>query len=358
MQNTLAATENVLALTQDALGTNESLITIIKESLVAKDGVAANAVAAKEPMLFLHLLSTDAATLTGTDTTALDAENYLIVTVGEQTCAPIPMPEEGSYFCLIHGINMNLFHITADGIELVNASADHNCLALGEITLPIVRRGAVKHEKYTFPYPTACVGGGANFVLPRNSRLTTSPDGGKLEKTEVFCPFSSLVRRIAMSPIAARKKTIIWMIAAIVLAVSSIALGAGLIVSHNSLTDTRNQLTDTQSALSSTQSTLADTENSLSAAKDTLASTEATLADTQTTLDTTAAALTDTQTTLASTEATLAETQTALNSRDTTLASTKDTLMITQTKLAAVKDTLSTTQNELDTLKASLPAKE
>ncbi len=112
-----------------------------------------------------------------------------------------------------------------------------------------------------------------------------------------------------MSPIAARKKTIIWMIAAIVLAVSSIALGAGLIVSHNSLTDTRNQLTDTQSALSSTQSTLADTENSLSAAKDTLASTEATLADTQTTLDTTAAALTDTQTTLASTEATLAETQ-------------------------------------------------
>lgn len=135
VQNTLAATENVLALTQDALGTNESLITIIKESLVAK-----------EPMLFLHLLSTDAATLTGTDTTALDAENYLIVTVGEQTCAPIPMPEEGSYFCLIHGINMNLFHITADGIELVNASADHNCLALGEITMTIVSRDALKQE--------------------------------------------------------------------------------------------------------------------------------------------------------------------------------------------------------------------
>ncbi len=201
VQNTLAATENVLALTQDALGTNESLITIIKESLVAKDGVAANAVAAqeaaeaelaatkdtqaaldstrtvladtnltlsatvdeltaakaalaekdaelaaKEPMLFLHLLSTDAATLTGTDTTVLDAENYLIVTVGEQTCAPIPMPEEGSYFCLIHGINMNLFHITADGIELVNASADHNCLALGEITMTIVSRDALKQE--------------------------------------------------------------------------------------------------------------------------------------------------------------------------------------------------------------------
>lgn len=146
VQNTLAATENVLALTQDALGTNESLITIIKESLVAKDGVAANAVAAKEPMLFLHLLSTDAATLTGTDTTALDAENYLIVTVGEQTCAPIPIPEEGSYFCLIHGINMNLFHITADGIELVNASADHNCLALGEITMTIVSRDALKQE--------------------------------------------------------------------------------------------------------------------------------------------------------------------------------------------------------------------
>lgn len=201
VQNTLAATENVLALTQDALGTNESLITIIKESLVAKDGVAANAVAAqeaaeaelaatkdtqaaldstrtvladtnltlsatvdeltaakaalaekdaelaaKEPMLFLHLLSTDAGTLTGTDTTALDAENYLIVTVGEQTCAPIPMPEEGSYFCLIHGINMNLFHITADGIELVNASADHNCLALGEITMTIVSRDALKQE--------------------------------------------------------------------------------------------------------------------------------------------------------------------------------------------------------------------
>lgn len=141
VQNTLAATENVLALTQDALGTNESLITIIKESLVAKDGVAA-----KEPMLFLHLLSTDAATLTGTDTTALDAENYLIVTVGEQTCAPIPIPEEGSYFCLIHGINMNLFHITADGIELVNASADHNCLALGEITMTIVSRDALKQE--------------------------------------------------------------------------------------------------------------------------------------------------------------------------------------------------------------------
>ena len=139
VQNTLAATENVLVLTQDALGTNESLITIIKESLVAKDGVAA-----KEPMLFLHLLSTDAATLTGTDTTALDAENYL--TVGEQTCAPIPMPEEGSYFCLIHGINMNLFHITADGIELVNASADHNCLALGEITMTIVSRDALKQE--------------------------------------------------------------------------------------------------------------------------------------------------------------------------------------------------------------------
>lgn len=141
VQNTLAATENVLALTQDALGTNESLITIIKESLVTKDGVAA-----KEPMLFLHLLSTDAATLTGTDTTALDAENYLIVTVGEQTCAPIPIPEEGSYFCLIHGINMNLFHITADGIELVNASADHNCLALGEITMTIVSRDALKQE--------------------------------------------------------------------------------------------------------------------------------------------------------------------------------------------------------------------
>ena len=64
-----------------------------------------------------------------------------------------------------------------------------------------------------------------------------------------------------MSPIAARKKTIIWMIAAIVLAVSSIALGAGLIVSHNSLTDTRNQLTDRSEARP-----LADTESNLSAA--------------------------------------------------------------------------------------------
>lgn len=56
------------------------------------------------------------------------------------------MPEEGSYFCLIHGINMNLFHITVDGIELVNASADHNCLALGEITMTIVSRDALKQE--------------------------------------------------------------------------------------------------------------------------------------------------------------------------------------------------------------------
>ena len=146
VQNTLAATENVLALTQDALGTNESLITIIKESLVAKDGVAANAVAAKEPMLFLHLLSTDAATLTGTDTTALDAENYLIVTVGEQTCAPIPMPEEGSYFCPPPGLPPPPLPPPADGIELVNASADHNCLALGEITMTIVSRDALKQE--------------------------------------------------------------------------------------------------------------------------------------------------------------------------------------------------------------------
>ena len=49
-------------------------------------------------------------------------------------------------YCLIHGINMNLFHITADGIELVNASADHNCLALGEITMTIVSRDALKQE--------------------------------------------------------------------------------------------------------------------------------------------------------------------------------------------------------------------
>ena len=117
-------------------------LTAAKAALAEKDAE----LAAKEPMLFLHLLSTDAATLTGTDTTALDAENYLIVTVGEQTCAPIPMPEEGSYFCLIHSINMNLFHITADGIELVNASADHNCLALGEITMTIVSRDALKQE--------------------------------------------------------------------------------------------------------------------------------------------------------------------------------------------------------------------
>ena len=56
------------------------------------------------------------------------------------------MPEDGIYFCLFHGINMNLFHITADGIELVNASADHNCLALGEITMTIGSRDARKQD--------------------------------------------------------------------------------------------------------------------------------------------------------------------------------------------------------------------
>ena len=155
-KDTLASTEANLADTQAALDstrtvladTNLTLSATVDELTAAKAALAEKdaELAAKEPMLFLHLLSTDAATLTGTDTTALDAENYLIVTVGEQTCAPIPMPEEGSYFCLIHGINMNLFHITADGIELVNASADHNCLALGEITMTIVSRDALKQE--------------------------------------------------------------------------------------------------------------------------------------------------------------------------------------------------------------------
>ena len=155
-KDTLATTEANLADTQAALDstrtvladTNLTLSATVDELTAAKAALAEKdaELAAKEPMLFLHLLSTDAATLTGTDTTALDAENYLIVTVGEQTCAPIPMPEEGSYFCLIHGINMNLFHITADGIELVNASADHNCLALGEITMTIVSRDALKQE--------------------------------------------------------------------------------------------------------------------------------------------------------------------------------------------------------------------
>ena len=155
-KDTLAATEANLADTQAALDstrtvladTNLTLSATVDELTAAKAALAEKdaELASKEPMLFLHLLSTDAATLTGTDTAALDAENYLIVTVGEQTCAPIPMPEEGSYFCLIHGINMNLFHITADGIELVNASADHNCLALGEITMTIVSRDALKQE--------------------------------------------------------------------------------------------------------------------------------------------------------------------------------------------------------------------
>ena len=155
-KDTLATTEANLADTQAALDstctvladTNLTLAATVNELTAAKAALTEKdaELAAKEPMLFLHLLSTDAATLTGTDTTALDAENYLIVTVGEQTCAPIPMPEEGSYFCLIHGINMNLFHITADGIELVNASADHNCLALGEITMTIVSRDALKQE--------------------------------------------------------------------------------------------------------------------------------------------------------------------------------------------------------------------
>ncbi len=155
-KDTLATTEANLADTQAALDstrtvladTNLTLSATVDELTAAKAALAEKdaELAAKEPMLFLHLLSTGAATLTGTDTTALDAENYLIVTVGEQTCAPIPMPEEGSYFCLIHGINMNLFHITADGIELVNASADHNCLALGEITMTIVSRDALKQE--------------------------------------------------------------------------------------------------------------------------------------------------------------------------------------------------------------------
>jgi len=155
-KDTLASTEANLADTQAALDstrtvladTNLTLSATVDELTAAKAALAEKdaELAAKEPMLFLHLLSTDAATLTGTGTTALDAENYLIVTVGEQTCAPIPMPEEGSYFCLIHGINMNLFHITADGIELVNASADHNCLALGEITMTIVSRDALKQE--------------------------------------------------------------------------------------------------------------------------------------------------------------------------------------------------------------------
>ena len=155
-KDTLATTEANLADTQAALDstrtvladTNLTLSATVDELTAAKAALAEKdaELAAKEPMLFLHLLSTDAATLTGTDTTALDAENYLIVTVGEQTCAPIPMPEEGGYFCLIHGINMNLFHITADGIELVNASADHNCLALGEITMTIVSRDALKQE--------------------------------------------------------------------------------------------------------------------------------------------------------------------------------------------------------------------
>ena len=141
-QAALDSTRTVLADTNLTLSATADELTAAKAALAEKDAE----LAAKEPMLFLHLLSTDAATLTGTDTTALDAENYLIVTVGEQTCAPIPMPEEGSYFCLIHGINMNLFHITADGIELVNASADHNCLALGEITMTIVSRDALKQE--------------------------------------------------------------------------------------------------------------------------------------------------------------------------------------------------------------------
>ncbi len=64
-----------------------------------------------------------------------EAVAFLLVTVGTKTYEPIPLLEDG-YYRLIHGVCVNIIHVTETSIEMTDAScADHDCIAQGIVTL-------------------------------------------------------------------------------------------------------------------------------------------------------------------------------------------------------------------------------
>ena len=123
---TLAATEAELTTTQETLADAQAILAASNESLsFAKlnpatrgtdPGIAPSpmASAVRDPS---------------------EAVAFLLVTVGTKTYEPIPLLEDG-YYRLIHGVCVNIIHVTETSIEMTDAScADHDCIAQGIVTL-------------------------------------------------------------------------------------------------------------------------------------------------------------------------------------------------------------------------------
>lgn len=60
---------------------------------------------------------------------------FLVVTVGDKTCQPIPLTEEG-YYRFRHGDCINIVHVTPTSIDMHEANCDNqDCVEQGEVTL-------------------------------------------------------------------------------------------------------------------------------------------------------------------------------------------------------------------------------
>ena len=153
-KDSLTTAENELAATKDSLTTatteleatkatlaaTEAELTTTQETLADAQAILA---ASNESLSFAKLNPATRGTDPGIAPSPMasavrdpsEAVAFLLVTVGTKTYEPIPLLEDG-YYRLIHGVCVNIIHVTETSIEMTDAScADHDCIAQGIVTL-------------------------------------------------------------------------------------------------------------------------------------------------------------------------------------------------------------------------------
>ena len=153
-KDSLTAAENELAATKDTLTTATTELEATKATLAAAEAeltttqetladAQAILAASNESLSFAKLNPATRGTDPGIAPSPMasavrdpsEAVAFLLVTVGTKTYEPIPLLEDG-YYRLIHGVCVNIIHVTETSIEMTDAScADHDCIAQGIVTL-------------------------------------------------------------------------------------------------------------------------------------------------------------------------------------------------------------------------------
>ena len=140
VQDSLTTATTELEATKATLAATEAELTTTQETLADAQAILA---ASNESLSFAKLNPATRGTDPGIAPSPMasavrdpsEAVAFLLVTVGTKTYEPIPLLEDG-YYRLIHGVCVNIIHVSETSIEMTDAScADHDCIAQGIVTL-------------------------------------------------------------------------------------------------------------------------------------------------------------------------------------------------------------------------------